>query len=285
MAEFQIYRLRIFESPLFPLQRTRRELISLAIREKPTISPSSNKSLKKSKWHIGNIESLGNDAFAFAVGRQSPTAAPKYNEETKDFYSALEDDAPFSIIIVDAGIGLVAIMVKPDVGTPDTIASRLKQLLMSTDTIKQDVADISIDPIYDSNLFINLLRNAYQIKRFIFDFYPPNPEDAEMDIQLPAEQWAQRTNAQHGRISIDGPSLIKSAIEPVARGVINSGSQAIAVVRENRNSKKVRRISSKTQRVATEVSRVSIDSRDNLSSALDSIREVYYSNRGEFSEG
>ncbi|MGY2895749.1 hypothetical protein [Deinococcus sp. UYEF24] len=259
MAELQLYRFRIFESELFPIKRSRRDMILSAIREKPSLGPSSNNRLKVSKWHIGNVEVLDDDSYAFALGRQSPTNTSKYNDDTGDFYSSLDEDAPYSIVIFDANIGLVAILVRPNVAQVKTMADRLLQLFYSTDTFKNSGVRLAIDPIYDSDLFLNLIRQAYQIKRFIFDFYPPNPDDPEMEIQAPVEQWAQNTNASHGRISVDGNNLNERALEPVARGVISSGSEVVAVIRENANSKRTRRISSKTQKVSTEVEKVSID--------------------------
>ena len=281
MAELQLYRLRIFESDLFPLQRSRAAMLRAAIEEKPSMEPNDNNRLKKSKWHIGNVENLDSDGYAFAVGRQAPSNVSKYDEETGDFYSSVEDDAPFTIAIIDVILSILAIEVRRGVATTDTIAQRIGQLIHSSDTFREANVRIVVDAIYDSETFLSLLRNAYQIKRFIFDFYPPNPDDPEMDIQQPVERWAQFANGAHGRLAIDGNSLNLEALDPVARGLISSGSQVIATVRETASSDKVRRISSKTQKVGTEVERLDIDSGTSLSQALDSSREVYFSNRGE----
>lgn len=281
MAEFQVYRIRIFSSQLFDLIGTRSEILKGAIVEKPSISPNSANRLKNNKWHIGNIIFIEENVLAFALGRQSPSTGSRYDEETKNFYSSIDDEAPFSIVIIDVLLGIVAIMVKPDVGSTDVIAQRLITLLTQTKVFTDSLAaNIVIDPIYDSKLFISILRESYQIKRFIFEFFPPNPDDAEIDIQVPAERWAQRANASHGRVSIDGSNLDITALEPVAQGVISTGSEVIAVVRERASSRRTRRVSSKTQRVATDVDRVSLENREGLREAYRSVIEIYRSNRG-----
>lgn len=276
----QLYRVRLFSAPLFPLDGERPKILANSIYEKPSLLPEKGTRLTVSRWHIGNVVAVDDMGIAFAVGKQSPTNKSKYDESTGDFYLDLDFDAPFSVAIIDTKLGVLAVAPKKGLSNTDSVARKISEMLSITESVTSVQATVAIDPIYDSETFLKLVNSAYLVHRFIFDFYPPNPDDPEMEIQKEAEDWAQRVNAKHGRLSVDGNNLNKQEVSRVSRGVINSGAEAIAVVRNSPTSRS-RRISSKTQVVATELDYLSLDSRESLIAALDSIRDAYRENRGE----
>ncbi|ROQ28830.1 hypothetical protein [Gallaecimonas pentaromativorans] len=227
--EYHLYRAKFIKPaqlPLFAENKSSMELFLSSIHDKPNYSLSSG-----SEWHLGNVKMIGYSSGSFAVGRTTKTTFEKFNKETGDFLDELDDSAPYTIVIFDAKIGLLGISKKSKLApNASSIARRIKDLLLTTNTAIESGIDVRVDVIPDPEDFLDKLRGAYSIRKFRATFTGPNPIDADELFQKPLSVYAQSMGAVSGTLEVVGEALNEDVAESVAKSTAATGNTASARV-------------------------------------------------------
>jgi hypothetical protein len=234
--EYHLYRAKFIKPaqlPLFSERKSSMDLFLSSIHDKPNLSLTSG-----SAWHLGNIKMIGEYSGSFAVGRTTKKTFEKFNKETGDFIDELDDSAPYTIIIFDAKIGLLGISKKSKLApNASSIARRIKDLLLTTETAIESEIDVRVDVIPDPEDFLDKLRGAYSIRKFKATFTGPNPIDADELFQKPLSVYARNMGASSGTLEVVGESLNENVAESVAKSTAATGNTASARVVPKRGSK------------------------------------------------
>lgn len=112
MSEFHLYRLK-FEWPdqtsiLSHPRPTNLELLKAAIHEKPSGEPR-----KDQHWHIGNVVELDEQGICFALGKVTSSTVERYDERKGDFREEPIEEAPYTYVLADLNLQVLAIAKKP----------------------------------------------------------------------------------------------------------------------------------------------------------------------------
>lgn len=235
---FYLYRLKIERSkePELPglldgTSSSPSDIIRAAIEEKPS------KEIRKGNiWHIGNIEQVGETGLFFAFGRITKSIVEKYNEEDGNFCDELEEQAPYTYVILDLKYQVCAVAHKSRIAPKvSQIAGNLAKLLNETKKAKDNNLNLVMAEISDPQEFLEYIRDAYIIRKFDVDFSPPNPWDVEHDFQEPMENLLRETGGQKGKTTIQGESLEKEPIQKLAAAAAATGNSASAQLQEEQD--------------------------------------------------
>lgn len=268
IREFHLYRAKfiqsdqigVFESPMSP-----REIFDRAIQERPNIERP-----EQSAWHIGNVAFIDDHSGSLVVGRTTKTTAERYDETTGNFIEQVDDAGPHTFVFFDLEIGLVAIAKKSKVAADvPAIARRIQILLQQTKVVLDNNVSVRIDMIPDPQNFIEKLRTAHTIMRFIAYFTGPNPDDADEYFQKPISVYAKKINAISGNVDVRGRHLNEQVAESVARSTAATGNHAAAVIRTSADSAPLRVSMQK------EAARVTVDKESHNAEVLEQIRARY----------
>jgi hypothetical protein len=230
--EFYLYKVKIFFNEQLPLlvERIERSTIFLeAIKSSSEVVGG-----KIFYWHIGNIEMADEYSGKFAIGRTTKTVLERYNKNEKLFVEEEYETSPYTIVLFDAKMEIVAIAKKTKL-SPDTdsVARRLKTLLFSTQIIhKQNIDDIEIKSINDPEDFIEKLQKSYSIKSFTASFGRPNPSDPDELFNRPLMKYCSAANGTHGKTTLLGEGLNSDVLSGVTRSVAATGNDASAKIFE-----------------------------------------------------
>lgn len=157
------------------------EIFFQAIHEKPL-----TKLNRGAEWKLSNIDPIGSNGGIFAVGRISQAKTEKFDFQADEFVEETDYRGPFSTVLFDRTIGLIAIedksIVNSNVGAT---AKRLKDLLDSTDAVKRRKVRCDVDDIFDPQSFIQKLRNSTRVLKYRAAFTGPNPTDVDTIFQQP----------------------------------------------------------------------------------------------------
>ena len=195
-----------------------------AINEKP-----STKLNRGAEWKLSNISQIGTDGGAFAVGRISQANTDKYDFQTDEFVEATDYQGPFSTILYDRTLGVVAIEDKNKVNSNvGATANRLQDLLESTEAVKTRKVRCEVDDIFDPQGFIQKLRNSTHVLKFRATFTGPNPTDVDAMFQKPLEVYASATKADKGVIEVTGSNLDKEILIDITRSNAATGNRVTA---------------------------------------------------------
>lgn len=182
-------------------------------------------------WHIGNVHFFDANSGYFAVGRNTPTSIPTLDPTTGDFVELPGDMSPYTFVVFDVRIGLVAVQRNGDLAqTTEEIADKIERLFQITDAVQANDVDVQIDAIPNPQDFISQLKAAYAIKRFTASFKGPNPFDADEYFQKPLSIYLNSAGGAHGVATIEGTSLDADVVSSVARSTAATGNSATARV-------------------------------------------------------
>jgi hypothetical protein len=227
--EYYLYRAKFIKPaqlPLFAENISSMDLFLNSIHDKPEYTLSSG-----SEWHIGNVKMFDHFSGSFAVGRTTKTTFEKFDVETGDFKDELDDSGPYTVVIFDAKIGLLGIAKKSKLApNASSIARRIKDLLLTTNTTIESGIDVRVDVIPDPEDFLEKLRGAYSIRKFKASFTGPNPIDADELFQKPLSVYAQNMGAASGTLEVIGDALNEEVAESVAKSTAATGNTASARV-------------------------------------------------------
>jgi hypothetical protein len=229
--EFHLYRAKFIrprQSSFLHDDETPRSLFLKSLAEKPYAEFRKNYT-----WHIANLTELDRDCGYFAVGRNSPTSIPKLDPVTGDFVDTQDDTSPYTHVVYDAGVGLMAIRKESDLA-PSTVevAKKIEKLLGQSKVAMRNEIDVKIDHIPDPEDFISKLQDAVSIKKFTATFTGPNPFDADELFQKPLSVYLREARGSGGSTTVEGSSLDSGVVVSVARSTAASGNTASARVQE-----------------------------------------------------
>lgn len=227
--EYNLYRAKFIrpkQKSFLHDERTPEEILLSAIKDKPSAEFRSNYI-----WHIGNLTLFDDKSGFFAIGRTTKTTLSKFDALSKNFIEELSDTSPFTYVVFDAHLGLLAIAKKALLApTTKSIASVIDKLLERTHAVISNNIDVTIDIIPDPSSFIDKIRSVYALKGFTASFTGPNPFDADAYFQKPLSVYLKHANGDIGKTSIMGNDLDRDVVEAVARSTASTGNDASAKV-------------------------------------------------------
>ena len=202
------------------------EIVGESFLQRPT-----TKVPRGAVWHIGNTAVISGGGIFFALGREAVVKAQKFNEGTREFEEIEQNQAPFTVGVYDPMTQAAGVLIRPGVSlSAREIAKKLEILLESSLVARNHNTRIVVDPIPDPRGFIDILRSAFRITRYEFDFSLPNPPDDDKYIQRPLKDFGMRIGATDGKASLKGPSLDAEELVELTRAVAAEGDEATANV-------------------------------------------------------
>jgi hypothetical protein len=230
--EFNLFRAKFIKGKQLPLEfqdMTPKQVLKDVIFEKPSFEFREGY-----QWHIGNVEEINDDSGYFAVGRTTTSILAKFDEKTKNFVEETYDASPYTHVIYDTSIGLLAIARKSRLApTPYGIAKKVEKMLELTQLIQSSGIVVDIDIIRDPKDFLTKIRRAYAIKKYAASFGGPNPFDADEYFQKPMSIYLKEANGKKGKTIIEGDDLDHSVVEKVTVAIAATGNDASARIQTN----------------------------------------------------
>ena len=233
---FHVFRAKFVKSRqghLFRPEKTPSDIFLATIDEKPSFELYAGH-----YWHIGNVETYKDKTGYFAVGRTTKSIIEKFDEETKNFVEEEYEQSPYTHVLYDSEIGLLAIARKSRLApTVNGIARKIEKLLAQAEVLKDYEIEIAIDYLRDPETFLSLLESSFAIKRFTATFGGPNPFDADEYFQKPLSVYLQKANGRKGKAIIDGDDLSHETLSRVASSVAATGNNASARIQQTKDAK------------------------------------------------
>lgn len=188
-------------------------------------------------WHIGNTSQIREGAVFFALGRETVVRAHQFDNRLKEFFEVERSQAPFTVGVYDRRSQVAGILIRQGVSmNARELSSKVAILLEEAGIARRNNREIVVDYIPDPDGFVKSLENAFRITRFEFEFTPPNPPGDNKYIRQPLKNFAQRSNAIEGRVSVKGPSLNGSELAGLAQDIAATGDNAVATIQASENS-------------------------------------------------
>jgi hypothetical protein len=276
MPQFELFRIRVSSDPAEPLFGAKlrpREALRVAVESKPSMKVGD-----ETAWHVGNVEWLDQEGVACAIGRTSKATREVFDEMSGNFVAADSEESPFTLILIDLKLEVCAIAKKTALSPRVSgIARRLEGLLNSSREARRMAAHFEVASIDDPEDFITRLKEAYAVISFKTNFGLPNPIDANELFQKPLEKMLSRSGGKEGSATFKGDDLDADVLAEVARSTAATGKDAVARLKESKNSKPVRR--SMKGNVAT-LSEDATGTKQEKLSLMQKVRELYRKVRG-----
>jgi len=229
--EYNLYRAKMIrpkQGVLFCVNDTSEKLFLRALQERPSIEMRRNYI-----WHIGNISMLTESQGYFSIGRTTLTTLAQFDDQSGDFIDVPGENSPYTQVIFDSSIGVLAISKKPLLApTTKGLASALERLLQSTKIVFENEIDVEISIIPDPTNFLEHVYAAFAVKKFSATFTGPNPFDADEYFQKPLSVYAKAADASGGKTTIAGEELNKDVVVSVAKSTAATGNKASARIQE-----------------------------------------------------
>lgn len=228
--DFYLYRLKLtFDKPTTFFAKddlSRPELILNMINSKPSSK------FQRGQWHIGNIKQSSKFSGYFAVGKTTKAIKEKFDEDSGNFIIEEDENSPYTHVIFDSEIGLLAIAKKNKLAqTINGIANKTKQLFQRSDVAFNYGITVALDPISDPRDFIDALQSAYNIRSFTATFSRSNPFDSEEFFHKPMERVLDATNGKEGKTTLKGDDLESDALVEITKSVAATGNDAVAYLK------------------------------------------------------
>lgn len=241
MLEFELFRVKVFaldQRSLFAANQFNPSLALLA-----TINKTPSYEIRKGyTWHIGNVQNIDDFGVYFALGRTTKTTRSLYDEGTRRFVEVAEETAPFTHVLCDTTREVCGIAKQHELApTAAGIARQFETLLNASVTGDPSTGyRFEVSAIRDPADFLEQIRAAFAVTRFMVGFSLPNSFDIEEDIKA-VEEYAKVARARKGALQVTGPDLDKAVIEAVARSSAASGNEVKASIRTSKNARPVQR--------------------------------------------
>ncbi|WP_162787944.1 hypothetical protein [Chromobacterium haemolyticum] len=266
---FLLYRVKFIQDPdlFISSEKSKEKFFLEALIEKPSAE------LRKGHiWHIGNLQQLTeNENYGlFAIGRTATKQTEKFDIESRDFITLLDEQSPFTYVLFLANLGVIAIARKY-ILTSNTngVAEKIRKLLSATKTVLYNKLRVEVDIIPDPDDFLEKLNDAYKVIAFSATFKGPNPFDADEYFQKPNSAYLNAAHGTLGESTIYGEDLNRDVITQVTHSSAATSNLARAKIIDE-NGKKAHWIKMKK-----EAARVSNDSNGSVLSHLNAIESRY----------
>lgn len=271
--DFFLFRLKAYRQKDSDLKATRREFFFDLLQRKP-----GGELRVGYQWHIGNIKRIDQNSIYFAVGRTTKASSEKYDEDAGNFVQTTGSESPFTHVLVDEELGLIAIAARTKLSpTPKGIANSLQKILNTHVFTVSHRVRFEIAEIIDPKGFIRDIKNAYEIVSYRMHFTEPNPFDVEKDFHQPMEKLLLETGGKKGETRIQGGDLDKEVIEELTKSVASTGNEASASIRDNKGE---RPRTKKLEGTPVRVHAPETISETMLARVLKQMREAYEQVRG-----
>ena len=270
MNAFHLYRIKIErykDQPLFSENIVAGKEILKAIERKPSAE------LRKGQtWHIGNVQSVDNNGYVFALGKTAMVTREVYDDTRGDFLDEPGEDAPYTHVAIDIALQVCAIAHKSKIAqNPDKLANNLARLLNS-DLFKRDAITFTLSMIRQPDEFLELVRNAIKITHFEMTFSPPNPWDV-VGFHKQQETFLESIAGKNGVTKVSGKQLDKTTIENLTRSIAASGDTAKAKIQSKDDKKPLTKKLSENPLI---LSTDEVNTTDQRKELLDKLREAYH---------
>lgn len=190
------------------------------------------------EWRIAKPEFVSGGGLGFKMGRTAALKVPQFDSVSRDFIEAEVQSAPYTFGVFDPETQACGIVKKTGVSlSAKEIATKLEKLLNSTSIPAMAGCQIVVDPIPDPDDFIKQLRSASEITKFRFTATFSNPFDVQRLIQKPAEEFTEAAGGEVTTVEVHGKNLNPELLEDLTRGVVSTGDEAAASVRQTANGR------------------------------------------------
>lgn len=231
--EFSLFRAKFIKSKQLPFEfmdMSPKQIFESIIGEKP-----SYEFREGYQWHIGNVEKINDDSGYFAIGRTTSSILAKYDEESKNFIEEMYDDSPYTHVLFNTNLGLIAIARKNKLApTTYGISRKIEKMFELTKIVKDSGVEVDIDIIRDPKDFLSKIRKSYAIKKYTASFGGPNPFDADDYFQKPMSIYLKEANGKKGKTIIEGDDLDHAVVEKVTVAIAATGNDASARIQQQK---------------------------------------------------
>ena len=239
--EVYLYRLKLLTSPQLQLPLmgeviARSEIINKSLKEK-----FNNPSKVDKDWKIGNLVYWDAGRGYFFLGRQGSLKQGQFDEENKKYEKQSIVDYPYTTVLFNSELQLIAIVKNSKLGIIDSIARKLQMILSTSSFIKELDLAVQIHPIPDPNDLLNQIRGAYKVTRFMMRFTKPNPSDISELFHKDAESLVAATKADIGTTTLKGDDLARDPLCELTKSFASSGNYVEAMIKYDRDDKPVKK--------------------------------------------
>lgn len=228
-AEYNLFRVKFIrpkQTSFLHDNSSPSQLLLKSVGERP-----SAEFRKNYVWHIGNIKNFNNETGFFAVGRTTKTTLAKFDEHTKDFVEEPSETSPYTFVVFDSRLGILAIGKKTILAQSTLgVATVLERLLSKASVVRANDIEVEVDIIPDPSSFIQKISSAHALRTFSASFTGPNPFDADELFQKPLSVYLKEAGGMSGNTTIKGLDLDRAVVEEVARSTAATGNEASAKV-------------------------------------------------------
>lgn len=236
--EYSLFRAKFVkprQTSFLNIDLTPGEFFLRAVAEKP-----SAELRKGHTWHIGNLRYFSDTTGYFAIGRTTSSTIEKFDSQSGNFVEEILEESPYTHCVYDARIGFIGIAKKPSLAQSSKgIASRIEQLLATTQVISENNISVEVVPIPDPEGFLRALVSAYKVTRFVASFGGPNPFDADEHFQKPLSVYLSAANGRNGRAQVQGEDLNREVLQDVTRSTAATGNEASARIIKAKSQKPI----------------------------------------------
>lgn len=197
-------------------------------------------------WVTGDEEDIGKEGCYFKIGRKTEKPYSDYDEGK--FSERSLKDYPSTHAVLHLGYQVLAICHRRDVATnTNIIAKHLESMFQDAQANEKRQINVEIDPIVDSQSFVDAILEAEAVTRFSFTIKRPNHWDRNENVVKPMEGVLQELDADEGEATYSGRGLDQTKLDDIVRSVSSSGGKAEAFVVESADAKPVKRSLGKDQ--------------------------------------
>lgn len=232
--KFDLYRLRMVQiegDNIFAHDRNIDQILSDCLES--ALKYSNDKAVK---WKVGDLEKIDDTGYYLRIGKLTNLVINNY--QNSSFTEKQQISSPYTDIYIDVKTEVVAIAKNLKLSSKtSTVANRFKDLLAKNDVIEAKGISFQIDPIRETNAFIEFLNSSDSILKFTFDVSRPNHFDAETNLIKPVEEAVQDMSADKAKISISGSDLDQKLLTEMTKKVAASGNSVSARAKKYKESK------------------------------------------------
>jgi hypothetical protein len=265
--ELMLFRVKVFrpaQSSIWDGAFSPSDELRRALKLKPT-----SRIRRGVAWHIGNITAINDAGLYLRIGKKSRRTLPMLDEKTGDFSEQELSNAPYTHVLVDWNLELVAIARNQHLSpTPSGIARRLQDVLNDSAVTESRPITFRVSAIKNPDEFIGILDSAFSIKSFSFSFTRKNLFDVQKDFVEPLERIVDEAHAADGKVTLKGEELASKPLREIAASAAATGDDASARVQLAPGAK------TQTRSLHGDASTISVDDLDSDSNRTEALRKA-----------
>ncbi len=208
-------------------------LLRAAVREEPLAEARG-----RTRWKIGNIEDVGDDALYFRIWRPGKMLVA-LADSAGNVVERLLETAPNTHVLLDLRNQVCAIAKAPKLAAhPDSIARGFERLLNATRTIEDHLAEVVVTAIKDPTEFLEQLRGAYRVRSLWVEEQRPNPFDTK-GLAKNLSEAVETVRAEKAKVQFTGEDLdaTRPEVEELVRVTNTAGGNAGARIEPTERSR------------------------------------------------